>query len=60
MFQYVKDQNVNIYHLETKQITLLYFCLINILTTTRCNWITGSAFNTSIPVDVNKKFIAFI
>ena len=67
-FQYFNEQNLNI--LFRKKMKLGYSVIFQAnkwvtklsfsLTTTHCSWLTGSAFNTTIPVDVNQRFITFV
>ena len=67
MFQYFKEQNLNLlFRNKIKGYSVIfqenkwateYDLNLGI---THCSWLTGSAFNTTIPVDVNQRFISFI
>ena len=71
VFQYFTDENLNV--LFTKKVKLNYSIIfasnkwksgsvLNSITsrTTHCSWLTGSAFNVTIPFDVNQRFITFV
>lgn len=67
-FQYLDDQNLD--SLFAKKVKLQYSIIFKankwitlskiILKITHCNWIVGSAFNVTIPVEVNERFITFV
>ena len=71
VFQYFADENLNV--LFTKKVKLNYSIIfayniwlsesaLNSIAskTTHCSWLTGSAFNVTIPFDVNQRFITFV
>ena len=71
MFQYFNDQNQDLsfikkakldYFIIFKNNKWMYKSTLNSvdLRTTHCNWLIGSAFNTSIPDDVNQHFISVV
>ena len=71
MFQYFSDQNLDLpftkkeklnYSItfESNKWTFIYKLNSDSLRTTHCSWLPGSAFNVTLPVDVNQRFIKFV
>ena len=71
MFQYFNEESLD--SLFEKNVTLNYSIIFKAnkwisratlnhygLRITHCNWLVGSAFNVTLPIDVNQRFITFI
>ena len=69
IFQYLEEQNLNLLFRNKKGYSVVFqgntwatkykqssFTLRII----HCSWLTGSVFSTTIPVDVNQRFISFV
>lgn len=69
IFQYFEEQNLNSFRNKTKGYSVVFQA--NTWTTKyeqssfslriiHCSWLTDSAFSTTIPVDINQRFISFV